>query len=141
MMTRRQKISPEREYDRGLLRSKLVSLFWAVITERKKEPGGFPLQRLADNLPADKAQVSRWFNGLPNWETDTIADIGSVLGVDIQITARDRRNGRIYSASGVLSGVSTATTPLPGSNRMNERPKATGLQRRDSFTISTGMAA
>lgn len=126
-----------REYDRGMFRSGLVSLFWTVITERKKAPSGFTLQSLAEKLGVNKGQVSRWFNGLPNWEANTIADISDALEVDLQIVARDRRNGRFYSASGVYAPTSTASVPLPGNvTNTGQSSEATGFKKADGFTVS-----
>lgn len=126
-----------REYERGMFRSGLVSLFWAVISERKKGPSGFTLQSLADKLGVNKGQVSRWFNGLPNWEANTVADISDALEVDLQFIARDRRDGRIYSASGVHAPTSTASVPLPGGvTNAGQGPEATGYKKSDGFTVS-----
>ena len=95
--------SPERmrEYDREMLRSTFVSIFWAAISERRKR-AKFTLQSLADKLGVDKSVVSRWFSGdRPNWETDTIADIAGALDLDLEITARERSHPAVtLTASG-----------------------------------------
>ena len=88
-----------RAYDRGVLRTAFVSLFWAVIAERKKT-AGFTLQALAKALGTNKGQVSRWFNDEPNWTINTIASIASALGVELQIQARDLRTGAIFTPAG-----------------------------------------
>ena len=125
----------DREYDRSMLRSELVSLFWAVVTERKKAPGGYTLQQLADSLGINKSQVSRWFNGLPNWEANTIADIASALGVDLQVVARDRHDGRLYTPVGARSAVvTTATTSID--SRLPRGPKATGTRTTGLFQLA-----
>lgn len=107
--SKRVTISPEREYDRALFRSELVSLFWAVIMERKRAPDGFTLKKLAALLSVDKAQVSRWFNELPNWEANTVADIASALDVNLELIAKDRKTGRIFSPAGARPTVTTST--------------------------------
>ena len=139
-MTDTSKTEFDREYDRGMLRSELVSLFWAVISERKKEPCGFALQQLADKLGVNKSQVSRWFNSTPNWEANTVADIAAALGVDLQIVARDRHDGRMYSSSGLFVGVVSITTTTVSQGGPNTGPKATGTKTSGKLRI-TEMAA
>lgn len=136
-MTKKSDGDFDREYDRGMLRSELVSLFWAVIAERKKESGGFALKQLADALGVDKSQVSRWFNGLPNWEANTMADIAGALDVDLQFIARDRRDGRVYTAAGPSCVHSvTASSPSASSRRNSPAPEATGVQSQGRFKLS-----
>ena len=90
-------------YERGMLRSAFKSLFWAIITERKKRPEGFTLMKLARDLSTSKHEVSRWFNGDPNWTINTIAKLASALDVDIEIRATDRSTGTIFTPAGVLT--------------------------------------
>jgi hypothetical protein len=87
-------------FDRGMLRSAFVSLFWGVIVERRKR-GGFTLQGLAKLLGANKGEVSRWFSTQPNWTLNTIANIASALDLDLQIRAVERSTGIIFTPSGV----------------------------------------
>jgi hypothetical protein len=100
-----------RAYSEEMLRASYASLFWAIITERRKKAGGFTLQSLADELNIDKSGVSRWFAGdAPNWELNTVADIADALGVDLQPpVAIDRQTGVVYTASGIQSGSRAAT--------------------------------
>lgn len=89
----------QRDYDRHMFRSTLVTLCWNVITEKKRAPGGFKLQTLANALGVHKSTVSRWFSSsLPNWEADTLADIANALNVDIEVNAIDRASGRRFSS-------------------------------------------
>jgi transcriptional regulator with XRE-family HTH domain len=90
-----------RAYDRGMLRSAFVSLFWGIIIERKKRLG-FTLQALAKLLKTNKAEVSRWFNGDPNWTINTIANLANALDVDLQIQAIDRTTGMVFTPAGPL---------------------------------------
>lgn len=100
-------------YERGMLRSAFVSLFWGVISERKKQPGGYTLQQLADALGTNKAEVSRWFNGDPNWTINTIAKLAHVLDVDIEIRAVGRSTGMVFTpAGGQLSENSEANSRI-----------------------------
>ncbi len=127
----------DRDYERGILRSELVSLFWAVISERKREPNGYALQELADRLGINKSQVSRWFNGLPNWEANTIADIAAALGVDLQVMARDRRDGRVYTASGSFqTQLITSSINFDYWKHNGAKLEATGVQSRGQFKLS-----
>lgn len=99
-------IDPERmrDYRRGALRSAFVSLFWSVIQD-KKQKQLYKLQALADTLGIHKSTVSRWFSpDMPNWEVDTIADIADALGLEIQVIAKDRETGILYSPSGPVVG-------------------------------------
>ena len=98
MPTKKRDSEHVREYDRGMLRSAFVSLFWAVISERRKK--GFKLQHLADALPTNKSVVSRWFSGQPNWRLNTVSDIAGVLNLDLHIQARDRETGVVYAPYG-----------------------------------------
>lgn len=129
-----------RDYGRGILRSEMVSLFWAVIAERRKRPGGFALQRLADKLAINKGQVSRWFNGLPNWEANTVADIADALDVDIRLIAYDRLDGTVYTAAGAIRGVETSTPPVKTSAKDGSDTRATGQQKRDGLTLRRAAA-
>lgn len=107
------------EYDRQMYRSALVTLFWKIISDRKRRSGGYKLQKLADDLSVNKSTVSRWFSSsLPNWEADTVADIASALDVEIEIRATDRSDGTIYSSTGRRPqppAAPTSTSPVPGS--------------------------
>jgi hypothetical protein len=90
-----------RAYDRGLLRSAFVSLFWSVITERRKRDASFTLQGLAKKLSANKAEVSRWFRGDPNWTVNTIANLATALDLELHIEARERTTGIVFVPSGI----------------------------------------
>ena len=97
-----------RDYDRMLFSEGVISLFWAIIHDKRKR-GKYTLQNVSDSAGIDKAKVSRDFSGTPNWQLNTMVDYGSALGVDLEIRARDRTTGRIITSSGPLS------TPAIGS--------------------------
>ena len=88
-----------RDYDRGLLKSGLTSLFWAVIMDRKRR-GKYTMLDVARATGKHKSAVSRWFSSPPNWRLETVADIASALDLDLEIRARDRATGQIFTASG-----------------------------------------
>lgn len=90
-----------RIYERSALRAAFRSLFWAVITERRKQPNGFKLSDLAKAIATSKHEVSRWFNGDPNWTVNTIANLADALDIDLEIMARDRMTGAVYTPTGV----------------------------------------
>jgi transcriptional regulator with XRE-family HTH domain len=95
MWTRSKKTATDRlrEYDRMMLRSSFVTVFWAAIQERRKA-GKFTLQGLAKALGTNKSAVSRWFSGQsPNWQVDTISDIADALNLELRIEAIDRTTG------------------------------------------------
>jgi transcriptional regulator with XRE-family HTH domain len=100
-MSTSKKTDPKFEmaYTRAMLRSAFVSLFWGIISERKKL-GGFTFQDLAKKIGSTKHEVSRWFNGDPNWTLNTIASIANALEVELKIEAVDRSK-RIYKPSGI----------------------------------------
>src|SRR3972149_7389017 len=127
----------ERKYERAALRSAFVSLFWVIISERKKR-FGLTLQALAKMVGVNKAALSRWFKGDPNWTINTIGALAHALNVEIRIIAVDRKSGEVYTPSGIqvphalsatipvqVNGI-TATDPLPqndvfkGSSRRSE---------------------
>jgi ribosome-binding protein aMBF1 (putative translation factor) len=90
-----------REYDRTMLRSAFVSLFWSAISERKRKDG-LKLQTLADRLRTNKSFVSRWFSHKPpNWRVDTISDLANVLDLDLKVEAIERSTGTVFTASGL----------------------------------------
>ncbi|MDP3635556.1 helix-turn-helix transcriptional regulator [Phenylobacterium sp.] len=90
-----------RDYDRGLLKSGLTSLFWAVVQDRKRR-GKYTMLDVARAVGKDKSAVSRWFSSAPNWRLETVADIASALDLDLEFQARERTTGRVYTASGVV---------------------------------------
>lgn len=89
----------EMAYDRAMLRSAFVSLFWSVISERKKQ-GGFTFQAFAKKIGSTKHEVSRWFNGDPNWTLNTVASIANALDLELKIEAVDTAK-RVFKPSGV----------------------------------------
>jgi DNA-binding Xre family transcriptional regulator len=102
MSPSKPKLSKEqlKEYDRLMLRSALVSLFWSVISDLKKRRG-YKLQKLANDIGVDKSGVSRWFSGnKPNWTLNTVSDICNALNVDLLITAVDRETHAVYTPQG-----------------------------------------
>jgi hypothetical protein len=101
------------EYDRAMLRSAFVSLFWAAISDRKRR-GKYTLQMLADKLGTNKSSVSRWFSkDPPNWGIDTISDVASALQLDMEIRATDRITGAVFTSSGIATPVQVSTIPTP----------------------------
>jgi transcriptional regulator with XRE-family HTH domain len=96
----------ERAYYRGMLRSAFLSMFWAVISERKKQ--GLTLIELAKAIGSSKHEVSRWFNGDPNWTINTIGAIAHALKLTIRIEAVDQQ-GNVYGPSGLLDSPPTKT--------------------------------
>lgn len=91
-----------RSFERGVLRAAFKSLFWAIITERKKRPEGFKLTELAKAISTSKHEVSRWFNGDPNWTVNTIANVADALDVDVRIEAVDRKSGVVFTPAGAV---------------------------------------
>jgi transcriptional regulator with XRE-family HTH domain len=89
----------ERAYDRAMLRSAVASLFWGIISERKKQ-GGFTFQELAKKIGSTKHELSRWFNGDPNWTLNTVASIANALDVELRVEAVDRSK-RVYRPYGI----------------------------------------
>ena len=113
----------DRAYYRAALRSLFVSLFWVIITARKKQPGGFTFKALAKAVGSTKHEVSRWFNGDPNWTLNTVANLAHALDVELVIQARERGTGIVYTPAGVqVSGslVQNAEpeAPMSGATQM-----------------------
>jgi len=88
-------------YDRGMLRSAFKSLFWGIISEKKKQSGGFTLKNLAQDTSTSKHEVSRWFSGDPNWTINTVANLANALNVELRISAIDRSTGVVFTPSGI----------------------------------------
>lgn len=123
-------------YDREMLRSAFVSIFWAIITY-KKEHGGFALKTLADKIGINKSAPTRWFSGQrPNWTADTIADIASALGVDVDIKARDRETGIVFTSHGPIRSNFRTTAPDIGAlvlhTQRDDAPIPTGKEHNKS---------
>lgn len=89
----------EAAYDRAALRSEILSLFWGIISERKAREK-YTLQNLAEQIGSSKHEVSRWFNGDPNWTINTVASIARALGVRLRVEAVDSQ-GRVFSPNGL----------------------------------------
>jgi transcriptional regulator with XRE-family HTH domain len=89
-----------REYERGMLRAAFGSLFWSALVQKKRENSGFNQSQLASELGVDRSVISKWFNGEPNWQIDTIADLALAFDLELVIRARNRKTGRIHTAFG-----------------------------------------
>jgi DNA-binding phage protein len=112
----------ERAYYRAMLRSAFLSMFWAVISERKKS--GLTLMSFAKAVGSSKHEVSRWFNGDPNWTINTIAAIAHALKLRLQIQAIDE-HGNVYGSSGPQSA--PTKTPIATSGGA---PKPVNVTRK-----------
>jgi hypothetical protein len=77
------------------------SVMWSAITNKRSEHK-LTLAGLANALSVDKSVISRWFASgtRPNWQLNTIADLAHALDLEIEVTARDRSTGVIYTAAG-----------------------------------------
>ncbi|WP_063995513.1 helix-turn-helix domain-containing protein [Bradyrhizobium sp.] len=104
----------EKAYERAMLRSAFKSLFWSVISERKKS--GLTFVAFAKAVGASKHEVSRWFNGDPNWTLNTVAAIAHALKLKLQVQAVDE-HGNVYGPSGLVQ------TETPGAtSEVQKRP-------------------
>jgi hypothetical protein len=87
-----------RDYDREMLRSSVVTMFYGAL-QRKKERG-YTAQKMADTLGVHKSCVSRWFSGaLPNWELNTVSDLAFAMNLDLHFSACDRDSGEVFKSS------------------------------------------
>jgi transcriptional regulator with XRE-family HTH domain len=101
-MSMKKKIEPIKEFDREMLRSTFVSIFWAAITEKRKTQK-LTLQSIAKDLGTNKSAISRWFSGeLPNWTSDTVADIARVLDIELRVFGIDRSTGAVFQPYGMI---------------------------------------
>jgi transcriptional regulator with XRE-family HTH domain len=109
-----------KEYDRLMLRSSFVSLFWSVIADLKKRRG-YRLQELADQIGVDKSGVSRWFSGNnPNWTLNTVSDLANALNVDLRVQAVDRETQAVHTPQG--KHVSFRLDPSDNFETLDEKP-------------------
>jgi DNA-binding phage protein len=137
MNSRRSDPKFVQSYERGMLRSAFKSLFWAIISEKKKREAGFTMMKLARDVSTSKHEVSRWFNGDPNWTINTIANLASALNVDVEIRAIDRRTGAVFLPSGMQATpvrITTSVQPRPMSMVGIPRVSAPSAQRRVTVT-------
>lgn len=95
-MTDKKRQELEREYDREMLKSTIISIFAAVIAFKKKR-GKYSYKRLADDLGKDKSAVSRWFSEDPNLELHTVSDIANALDIELRIEAVDRETQTVFN--------------------------------------------
>lgn len=111
-----------KEYKREMLKSAFVSLFWSVISHRKKTGGS--MKELADKLSINKSAVSRWFSGKnPNWELSTIADIAGALDLEIRVEAVDRASGQVFTCIGEVRSPGMAIRTTSNVLRINGGPR------------------
>jgi transcriptional regulator with XRE-family HTH domain len=122
-------------YDRAMLRSEFLSLFWNVFTDRKAKDK-LTLEQLAKKTGSSKHEVSRWFNGDPNWTINTIASLAGALGVTLKIEALDA-DGKVFSASGATSKPTRQTQQITSSVSV-EQPIM--ITKSGNFTKSTTTA-
>ena len=108
-------------YDRTLFSSSVVSLLWGVIKERRKHEK-FPLKALADATGIDPAKISRDFSGEPNWRLHTAVDIASALDMDLELRARHRKTGMVFTASGPVSSPNYVRTSSGGAAQPPSEP-------------------
>jgi hypothetical protein len=135
-------------YDRVLFAGSVVSLFWTAIKERRKH-GKFPLKALADATGIDPAKISRDFSGEPNWRLHTAVDIASALDLDLELRARDRKTGMVFTASGPIAGPNyvTASSDRVGSASTEPATESSGEKVESktfdgtSVTILSSVAA
>lgn len=112
MSTKKRNFGTDREadYDRLMLRSSFVSLFWSALQAK-----GMTMLALARKLRVDKSAVSRWFSGQPNWELDTVSDIANALDLDLTVMATDRKTRVTYTPAGPIQfqvKLTSASNPL-----------------------------
>lgn len=134
MSTKARKSDPKLllAYDRGMLRSAFVSLFWGIIMERRKR-GAFTLIALAKLLGTNKGEVSRWFSGSPNWTLNTIAAVANALNVDLRIEAIDRTTQQVFTPAGLVQNPTTVAQ-APVRNTAVPTGSKVGFERPLMFT-------
>lgn len=125
-------------YDRAMLRSEFLSLFWNVFTDRKVKDK-LTLEQLAKKTGSSKHEVSRWFNGDPNWTINTIASLAGALGVTLKIEAVDT-DGTVFSASGVTSKPVLQTQPITSSGQVEQRVRITKNETSERSTATASAA-
>lgn len=135
-----------RAFDRQMLRAKFQSLFWNVISARKKK-GKYTLQQLADTLGVNKSAVSRGFSEPQNWTIDKLSDMADALGVELVIEARDKAGDVIYTPMGVVGPVVTTSKssdiqiPRQSNIVVTRSGKTGGIGRSDHFPSIYSAAA
>jgi len=123
-----------------MLRSAFVSLFWAVISDRKKN--GLTLIAVAKAIGSSKHEVSRWFRGDPNWTINTIASIAHALKLTLRILAIDEE-GRVYGPSGLQYEPTYKSVPTSGVSLVPVKvtKKPAGVEERTLEPIASSRAA
>lgn len=104
-------------YERGMLRSAIRSAFWSALSYRR-QAHGLTFKDFAKLVGVSKHEISRWFNGDPNWTINTMAKLASALDMSVRIEVVDKKTGKIFTSSGekvvkeakqITSSCSTAT--------------------------------
>jgi len=129
-------------YERSMFRSAVKSLFWSVISERKKR-GDFTFQAFAKQIGSTKHEVSRWFSGDPNWTLNTIASIARALDLDLRVEAIERSTGRVFTSAGLKEVLARPQEPARATREpvpyhyVGLRPatNTTSEDRRVPFTL------
>lgn len=128
-----------RSYARAMLRSAFVSLFWAIISERKKQ-GEFTLQGLAKKIGSSKHELSRWFNGDPNWTLNTVASIAEALEVELRIEAVDRA-GQVFKPFGLVPKVTSASAGTETAHAVQSVKVTRVLNSSETKPLTSAVAA
>ena len=126
-----------RAFDRQMLRAKFQSLFWNVVSARKKN-GKYTLQQLADTLGVNKSAVSRGFSEPQNWTIDKLSDMANALGVELAIEARDKAGDVVYTPAGMTQPVVTASKSSAVQIKPESNIVITGSDRFSHFNRSNG---
>ena len=113
-----------RAYERGMLRSAFASVIWGALALRKKTEA-LTFKEFAKRVGASKHEVSRWFNGDPNWTINTIANIAHALDLELRIEAFDRKTGRAFARTGGPIQYAQANTAIATSGVVPEPVKVT----------------
>lgn len=116
----------EREFNREMLRSSIVSVFLTALKE-KKDRDSYSFADLARDMKTSKSVVSRWFYGTPNWTLNTVSDLCEVLGLELEVKAKDRSTGEIYTDHGLEKQTQDV------GNRYNASYRRMAVNRRASL--------
>lgn len=128
-----------RAYERGMLRSAFASVIWGALAVRRKTEA-LTYKEFAKRVGASKHEVSRWFNGDPNWTINTIANIAHALDIDLRIEAFDRKTGRAFARSDGPIQYAPANSAIATSGVVPEPVKVT-RKPSDSVVVKADIAS
>ena len=86
----------EKEYRKRSVHSMFQSLFWGALQDKHRR-----IDDIADRTKYNKEHVRCLFRRDAWWSINAISDVAEALDLELNVEARDRTTGKVYTPSGV----------------------------------------